>query len=157
MDHSLARAVGDGPRMSHQSIGVGRPVGFHAIREVGHGDGFDADATYPELLTLDRSCAGAAERIEDGMSGAQTEAVEVLADQVRWEGEHEVIPTMDRPVLRLEVVEPTGQFGDFLKGQSDSQWAYRPLPSVATIRWYCSAPTRAASNRRLVTFRLWVG
>lgn len=67
--------------------------------------GFNPGARQAELLGLDEGRPGAAEGVEDALTCAQGEFLDIIPNQVRGKGQDKPIPLMNRKVLFVEAVQ----------------------------------------------------
>src|SRR5579885_2162351 len=91
--------------MANQPVGIGCPVGLHPTGKISHRIRLDPGARDSEFLGLDEHCAGAAEGIENAIARAETEARQILTDEVRREGENEPIPFVYGAIFRVELID----------------------------------------------------
>jgi hypothetical protein len=65
---------------------------------VGHRVRFNSDACDSEFLAFNESGASPAKRVQYSLPASDSEPLDILADEMRWERKDEAIPIVGRPI-----------------------------------------------------------
>src|SRR6185369_1201963 len=91
----------DSSKCVSQQSGIDGPIRLHARNQRSERMSVASDAGDSVLLCFDQCRARSTERVKQQVVFTEFECRNVLPDQVRREGQHKSIPTVDREVILL--------------------------------------------------------